>query len=57
MSERNINKKLTVEDKFDRKYWVSNKAKKLWIRWTKRRNNKLVRKYFKKQIEKENIKL
>ena len=57
MSQRNINKKLTVEDKFDRKYWVSNKAKNLWIRWTKRRNNKFVRKYFKKQIEEENVKL
>ena len=57
MSQRNINKKLTVEDKFDRKYWVSNKAKKLWIRWIKRRNNKFVRKYFKKQIQEENVKL
>lgn len=57
MSERNTNKKLTVEDKFDRKYWVSNKAKKLWIRWTKRYNNKLVRRHFKKQIEEENVKL
>ncbi len=39
----NIHKKLTEEDKFDRKFWVHNRAKRSWIKFTKRRNNKKFR--------------
>ena len=42
--ERNLNKKLTEEDKFSRKFWVHNRAKRSWIRKTKRENNKKFRK-------------
>ena len=36
-------KKETKEDKFDRKYWGSQKAKQSWLRWTKRTNNRKIR--------------
>ena len=44
MAARNEFKKTTWEDKFERKYWVSNKAKRSWIRFTKKYNNKKFRK-------------
>lgn len=43
MSKSNSYRKETYEDKFDRKYWVHNAAKRSWIRWTKRKNNKKYR--------------
>ena len=51
--ERNSYKKLTHEDKFERRYWVDNRAKRLWIKWTKRRNNKFLRRKFKELIKEE----
>lgn len=50
----NIHKKLTFEDKFDRKYacWVKNN-RKAWRFW-KRRNRKLFRQKIKQLLRKEN---
>lgn len=39
----NIHKKTTEEDKFDRQFWVHNKAKRNWLKFTKRKNNKKFR--------------
>jgi hypothetical protein len=49
----NIHKKLTFEDKFDRKYacWVENN-RKAWHFW-KRRNRRLFRQKIKEYIRKE----
>ena len=49
----NIHKKLTFEDKFDRKYacWVKN-SPKAWRFW-KKRNRKLFRKKIKELLRKE----
>lgn len=46
----NIHKKLTFEDKFDRKYacWIKNN-RKAWIYW-KKRNRRLFRKMSKEEI-------
>ena len=48
----NIHKKVTFEDKFDRKYacWVQNQPK-AWRFW-KVRNRRLFRKYLKKELDK-----
>lgn len=43
MAARNEIKKVTYEDKFERRWWVDNKAKRNWIRWTKRFNNRQFR--------------
>lgn len=50
----NIHKKLTFEDKFDRKYacWVKNN-RKAWRFW-KKRNRKLFRQKIKQLLRKEN---
>lgn len=40
-------KKHTHEDKFDRNFWVNNKAKQNYFRFIKRRNNKKYRRYIK----------
>lgn len=39
----NIHKKVTEEDPFDRRYWVHNRAKRNWLKFTKRQNNKKFR--------------
>ena len=44
---RSIHKKMTHEDKFERKWWVHNKAKRTWVRWMKKKNNKEFRKKMK----------
>ena len=48
----NIHKKMTFEDKFDRKYacWVKNN-RKAWLFW-KRRNRRLFRKKMKDEVSK-----
>lgn len=50
----NIHKKMTYEDKFDRKFacWVKNN-RKAWRFW-KRRNRKLFRQKIKQLLRKEN---
>lgn len=50
---RNIHKKATFEDKFDREFacWVKNNPK-AWHYW-KKRNRKLLRKYLKKELTKQ----
>ena len=45
--EKGIHKKLTWEEKFDRKYWAGNKAKRIWVRWMKHTNNKKLRRILK----------
>ena len=47
----NIHKKMTFEDKFDRKYacWVKNN-RKAW-RWWKKKNRKDFRRMIKKEIK------
>lgn len=50
---RNLMKKSTYEDKFERKFWVHNKAKTHWIRWTKRVNNKSFRRQGKEEVRDE----
>lgn len=40
---RAIYRKQTREDKFERKYWVHNRAKRNLIRFIKRINNKKIR--------------
>lgn len=39
MAQRSEMKKMTYEDKFDRHYWVNNKAKRCYIKFMKRYNN------------------
>ncbi len=54
MSDKsNIHKKMTFEDRFDRKYacWVENNPK-AW-RWWKIRNRRLFRKKMKKELRDE----
>ena len=46
-------KKLTWEDKFERKFWAGNKAKLKWVRFIKRFNNHKYRRKGKEEIEKE----
>lgn len=41
--KNNIHKRVTWEDKFGRKFWVDNKAKRVRIKWQKRYNNKKFR--------------
>ena len=53
MAQRNEIKKVTYEDKFERHYWVHNKAKTHWIRWTKRFNNKQFRRLKKEELRSE----
>lgn len=43
MAARNEIKKATYEDKFDRRYWVHNEAKRSWVRSLKRTNNRKFR--------------
>lgn len=43
MAQRAIMRKATYEDKFERKYWTANNAKRSWIRWQKQYNNKRFR--------------
>ena len=39
----NIYKKMTREDKFERKWWVDNRAKRVWVRFEKRANRRKFR--------------
>lgn len=39
----NIHKKMTREDKFERKWWVDNRAKRVWERFEKRTNRRKFR--------------
>ena len=43
----NIHKKMTHEDKFERKWWVDNRAKRVWVRFEKRAN----RRKFRRKVE------
>ena len=43
-------KKYTFESRFDRKYWVSNTAKRNYFRFLKRYNNKRFRRILKKLL-------
>ena len=43
MAQRAIMRKATYEDKFERKYWTANNAKRSWMRWQKQYNNKQFR--------------
>lgn len=48
----NLHKRQTHEDKFDRKFWVHNKAKRIWLRFTKRSNEKKFRRIGKQEVRK-----
>lgn len=39
----NIHKKMTHEDKFERKWWVDSRAKRAWVRFEKRANRRKFR--------------
>lgn len=39
----NLYKKLTKEDKFSRKWWSSKRAKRIWVRFIKRKNRRKFR--------------
>lgn len=49
MAVRSMHKKLTYEDKFDRKFWVCNRAKRSWVKFTKHYNNKKLRSIYKQE--------
>ena len=53
MKKGNPHKKMTFEDKFDRKYacWVKN-SRSAW-HWWKRQNRKAFRRMMKKELEEE----
>ena len=52
MAQRAIMRKATWEDKFERKYWTANNAKRSWIRWQKQYNNKTFRRLMKIELDK-----
>lgn len=47
----NIYKKLTYEDKFERKWWIDTRAKRVWVRFEKRANRRKFRRMTKVQGE------
>lgn len=49
MAQKSYHKKVTWEDKFDRKWLAGNKAKQIWIRDMKRANNRSFRRFLKKE--------
>ena len=53
MPQRAIMRKATYEDKFERKYWVNNNAKRSWIKWQKQYNNKRFRIISKRDIKQQ----
>ena len=53
MAQRGLIKRITWEDKFERKYWVDNNAKRSWIKWQKQYNNKRFRKLGKCDIRQQ----
>ena len=53
MGQRNEMKKATYEDKFDRRWWVCNKAKRSWVRSLKRTNNRKYRRIKNNEVSKE----
>jgi len=52
MAQKSIHKKQTREDKFTRKFWVNNKAKRVWLRYNKRQNAKKIRRITKEDTQK-----
>lgn len=48
--KNNLHKKLTYEDKFIRKYYCDH-AKENYIKFTKKYNNKKLRREFKKELK------
>lgn len=47
----NIHKKMTYEDKFERKWWIDSRAKRVWVRFEKRANRRKFRRMTKVQGE------
>ena len=53
MSEKSTMKKETQENKFERKYWVDNRAKRCFVRFLKKYNNKKFRRLIKERAREE----
>lgn len=55
MTKRSMEKRLTHEDKFDRKWWVNNKAKRSYVRFLKKSNRRKARRFFNKESKDDEI--
>ena len=53
MAQRALYKHMTYEDKFDRKYWVHNRAKRKFVKFLKHNNNNKLRRICNKQIKQD----